>query len=173
MAKTRTIIIYVIMYICIIKMLLIKNMVEKKLFAKTLPVLLGFFVMGFCDIVGISSDYAASAFGWSATMAGLIPSVVFLWFFLLGVPFGLMMNRIGRKNTVLTSMAVTVVGMAIPLLHYDSVTTLAGGVSKFTPSFKISQSPNFHKLGLCYSIIFLYLYGKKFLICQRYNLFPI
>ena len=77
-------------------------MVEKKLFAKTLPVLLGFFVMGFCDIVGISSDYAASAFGWSATMAGLIPSVVFVWFFLLGVPFGLMMNRIGRKNTVLT-----------------------------------------------------------------------
>lgn len=48
-----------------------------------------------------------------------------------------------------------------------------GGVSKFTPSFKISQSPNFHKLGLCYSIFFLYLYGKKFLICQRYNLFPI
>ena len=44
------------------------------------------------------------------------------------------------------------------------------GVSKFTPSFKISQSPNFHKLGLCYSIIFFwYLYGKKFLICQRYN----
>lgn len=53
-AKTRTIIIYVIMYICIIKMLLI----EKKLFAKTLPVLLGFFVMGFCDIVGISSVFS-------------------------------------------------------------------------------------------------------------------
>lgn len=35
-----------------------------------LPVLFGFFVMGFCDIVGISSDYAASAFGWSGTMAG-------------------------------------------------------------------------------------------------------
>lgn len=44
-----------------------------------LPVLFGFFVMGFCDIVGISSDYAASAFGWSSTMAGLIPSVVFIW----------------------------------------------------------------------------------------------
>ena len=35
-------------------------MEEKKLLAKTLPVLFGFFVMGFCDIVGISSDYAAS-----------------------------------------------------------------------------------------------------------------
>ena len=89
-----------------------------------LPVLFGFFVMGFCDIVGISSDYAASAFGWSPTMAGLIPSVVFVWFFLLGVPFGLMMNRIGRKNTVLLSMLITVAGMALPLVHYDSVTTL-------------------------------------------------
>ena len=89
-----------------------------------LPVLFGFFVMGFCDIVGISSDYAASAFGWSQTMAGLIPSVVFVWFFLLGVPVGLMMNRIGRKNTVLLSMLVTVVGMALPLIHYDSTMTL-------------------------------------------------
>lgn len=90
-----------------------------------LPVLFGFFVMGFCDIVGISSDYAASAFGWSSTMAGLIPSVVFVWFFLLGVPFGVMMNRIGRKNTVLLSMLITVIGMALPLLHYDSAMTLA------------------------------------------------
>ena len=39
-------------------MLLIKNMAEKKLFAKALPVLLGFFVMGFCDIVGISNVFS-------------------------------------------------------------------------------------------------------------------
>lgn len=38
-----------------------------------LPVLFGFFVMGFCDIVGISSDYAREAFGWSHTMAGFVP----------------------------------------------------------------------------------------------------
>lgn len=62
----------------------------------------------------------------------------------------------------------------IIILNFQlSILNKKGGVSKFTPSFKISQSPNFHKLGLCYSIIFLYLYGKKFLICQRYNLFPI
>ncbi len=100
-------------------------MQKEKVFTwAVLPVLFTFFIQGFCDIVGISSDYAASAFGWSPTMAGLIPSVVFIWFFLLGVPFGLMMNSIGRKNTVLLSMAVTVVGMALPLIHYDSVTTL-------------------------------------------------
>lgn len=91
---------------------------------KLLPVLFGFFVMGFCDIVGISSDYASSAFGWSPTMAGLIPSVVFVWFFFLGVPVGLLMNRIGRKNTVLLSCLVTVIGMALPLISYTSATTL-------------------------------------------------
>ena len=89
-----------------------------------LPVLFGFFVMGFCDIVGISSDYAASAFGWSATVAGFVPSVVFVWFLLLGIPTGIMMTRLGRKNTVLLSMVVTIVGMALPLIHYNSTTTL-------------------------------------------------
>lgn len=90
-----------------------------------MPVLFSFFVMGFCDIVGISSDYAAAAFGWSSTMTGIIPSVVFVWFFLLGIPFGILMNRIGRKNTVLLSMGVTAAGMALPLIRYDSATTLA------------------------------------------------
>ena len=100
-------------------------MYKQKSLTALLPVLFAFFIMGFCDIVGISSDYAASAFGWSATMAGLIPSVVFVWFFLFGVPFGILMNRLGRKNTVLLSMAVTVTGMSLPLMKYDCEMTLA------------------------------------------------
>lgn len=99
-------------------------MKNKNITLTALPVLFGFFVMGFCDIVGISSDYAASAFGWNSTMAGLIPSAVFIWFFFLGVPVGLLMNRIGRKNTVLLSCTITVVGMILPLISYTSVTTL-------------------------------------------------
>lgn len=35
-----------------------------------LPVLFGFFVMGFCDIVGISSDYVQRTFNWSPVMTG-------------------------------------------------------------------------------------------------------
>lgn len=89
-----------------------------------LPVIFGFFVMGFCDIVGISSDYAREAFGWSNTMAGFIPSMVFVWFLFLGIPVGVKMNHWGRKNTVLISMAITVFGMVIPLLHYNSVTIM-------------------------------------------------
>lgn len=86
----------------------------------TLPVLFGFFVMGFCDIVGISSDYVQRSFGWSPVMTGFVPSLVFIWFLFLGIPVGNQMNRWGRKNTVLFSMAVTIVGMALPLMAYNS-----------------------------------------------------
>ena len=79
-------------------------------------VLFSFFVMGFCDLVGISSDYAREASGWSQTMAGLLPSMVFVWFLFLGVPVGIKMNKWGRKNTVLLGMAVTIVGMMVPLI---------------------------------------------------------
>lgn len=89
-----------------------------------LPVLFGFFVMGFCDIVGISSDYVQRSFNWSPMMTGFVPSMVFIWFLFLGIPVGNQMNKWGRKNTVLISMAITIVGMVLPLLVYDSVTCM-------------------------------------------------
>lgn len=89
-----------------------------------LPVLFGFFVMGFCDIVGISSDYAKDAFGWSNAMTGMVPSMVFVWFLFLGIPVGILMNKWGRKSTVLTSMLITIIGMSIPLMSYSSMTVM-------------------------------------------------
>ena len=89
-----------------------------------LPVLFGFFIMGFCDIVGITSDYVQRTFGWSSTMTGFVPSMVFIWFLFLGIPVGNAMNRWGRKNTVLISMGVTVIGMFLPLAVYNGVTCM-------------------------------------------------
>ena len=89
-----------------------------------LPILFGFFVMGFCDIVGISSDYVQRSFGWSPVMTGFVPSLVFIWFLFLGIPVGNQMNKWGRKNTVLLSMGITVVGMLLPLVAYNSVTCM-------------------------------------------------
>lgn len=91
---------------------------------KVIPVLAAFFVMGFCDIVGISSDYMQASFGWSSTMTGFVPSMVFIWFLFLGIPIGNKMNKWGRKNTVLISMAVTIVGMFLPLIVYSSLTCI-------------------------------------------------
>lgn len=88
------------------------------------PVLFGFFVMGFCDIVGISSDYVQRSFNWSPMMTGFVPSKVFVWFLFLGIPIGNRMNKWGRKNTVLVSMVITIVGMILPLLAYDGVTCM-------------------------------------------------
>ena len=99
-------------------------MVKNNSYLKAIPVLAAFFVMGFCDIVGISSDYMQKNFNWSPTMTGFVPSMVFIWFLFLGIPVGNRMSKYGRKNTVLASMAVTVVGMFLPLLVYSSVTCI-------------------------------------------------
>ena len=90
----------------------------------TLPVLFGCFVMGFCDIVGISSDYVQRSFNWSPVMTGFVPSMVFIWFLFLSIPIGNQMNKWGRKNTVLISMGITIIGMILPLLAYDSITCM-------------------------------------------------
>lgn len=97
-------------------------MSNSNIITKLLPLLLGFFVMGFCDIVGVGSDYVQRSFGWSDSMTGFVPSMVFIWFLFLAIPFGNLMNKIGRKNTVVISMVVTIVGMLLPLVVYDSTT---------------------------------------------------
>ena len=100
-------------------------MQKKTTLIALLPILFGFFVMGFCDIVGFTSDYVQRSFGWSDAVTGFVPSMVFIWFLFLGIPVGNMMNRWGRKNTVLLSMVFTVVGMLLPLVAYNGITCMA------------------------------------------------
>jgi fucose permease len=99
-------------------------MKNKYSISKTLPVLFGFFIMGFCDVVGISTSYVKADYHLSETVANLLPTMVFLWFLLLSVPTAIVMNKIGRKKMVLVSMAVTVVGMLIPFVSYTFTTCL-------------------------------------------------
>ena len=96
-----------------------------KSIGKVLPVLFGFFVMGFCDVVGISTSYVKADFGLSETLAGFIPSMVFLWFLLLSVPTAMAMNRLGRKTMVQISNVITIVGMLIPFVSYGFVSCMA------------------------------------------------
>lgn len=92
----------------------------KKSFAGSLvPLMFAFFAMGFVDMVGTATNYVKADFALSDTMANFLPSMVFLWFFLLSVPTSLLMNRIGKKKTVLASLVVTVVAMALPLVSYS------------------------------------------------------
>ena len=80
-----------------------------------IPVMLCFFAMGFVDLVGIASNYVQSDLGLSDAAANIFPSLVFFWFLIFSVPTGMLMNRIGRKNTVLLSLVVTVVSLLLPI----------------------------------------------------------
>lgn len=92
---------------------------------KILPVMFGFFIMGFVDIVGVSTSYVKNDFaGMNDTMVNLISLSCFLWFFLLSIPTGMLMNRIGRKKTVLLSFALHVAAMIVPLVAYDFTAVL-------------------------------------------------
>ena len=91
---------------------------------KVMPILFSFFVMGFCDVVGISTTYVKNDFNLSEALAGFIPSMVFLWFLLLSVPVALAMNRVGRKRTVQISNVITIVGMLIPFVSYNFATCM-------------------------------------------------
>lgn len=78
--------------------------------------MLCFFVMGFVDLVGIASNYTKADLGLSDTVANLLPSLVFVWFFFFSIPTSLLMNRIGRRKTVLLSLLITIVAMFIPIV---------------------------------------------------------
>ncbi len=80
-----------------------------------IPVMLCFFAMGFVDLVGIASNYVKADLKLNDATANMFPSLVFFWFLIFSVPTGMLMNRIGRKNTVLLSLVVTVVSLLLPL----------------------------------------------------------
>lgn len=88
---------------------------RKSPLAKLLPVLLCFFAMGFVDLVGIASNYVKADLGLTDAQANIFPSLVFFWFLIFSVPTGMLMNRIGRRKTVLLSLVVTFVSLLLPV----------------------------------------------------------
>lgn len=86
--------------------------------SKILPVLFGFFIMGFCDLVGVSVTYAKDYFNWSETQAGFLPSMVFIWFLIISIPISIWMDKKGRKAISLIGLFATFVGMLLPLLTF-------------------------------------------------------
>lgn len=88
------------------------------------PILFGFFVMGFVDVVGISTNYVKVDFNLSDTFANLLPMMVFVWFALFSVPTGVLMDKIGKNRTVQIAFGFTVLAMLIPLVWYSFATML-------------------------------------------------
>ena len=88
---------------------------DKLKYAKLFPVMLCFFAMGFVDLVGIASNYVKEDLSLTDSEANIFPSLVFFWFLIFSVPTGILMNRIGRKKTVLLSLVVTFFSLLLPM----------------------------------------------------------
>lgn len=97
---------------------------RKSFLLQIIPVMLCFFVMGFVDLVGTASNYVQKDLGLTDSQANLFPSLVFFWFLIFSVPTGMLMNRIGRKKTVLISLAVTAASLFIPVFGDSYVVML-------------------------------------------------
>ncbi|OHX67472.1 MFS transporter [Flammeovirga pacifica] len=98
---------------------------KKNALTKALPVMFGFFVMGFCDVVGITvahvkedllTEYSQN---YQDTLSNLIPVALFSMFLIFSIPTGMLMTKIGRKKTVLLSNVITILAMFIPLIDYS------------------------------------------------------
>ncbi len=88
---------------------------QKSMKLTLVPVMLCFFAMGFVDMVGIASNYVKEDLMLNDSTANLFPSLVFFWFLIFSVPTGMLMNKIGRRNTVLVSLVVTIFSLLLPM----------------------------------------------------------
>ena len=82
---------------------------------RLIPVMLCFFAMGIVDLVGIASNYVKADLNLTDGQANIFPSLVFFWFLIFSVPTGILMNRIGRRKTVLLSLIVTFFSLLLPI----------------------------------------------------------
>ena len=92
---------------------------------RTLPIFFAFFVMGFVDAVGTLVGFAKDEYQLSGFMAGLLPFFGFIAFALFSVPGGVLMDKKGKKFLMLLSLAIVLVGEALPAMTTGYVMLVA------------------------------------------------
>lgn len=91
---------------------------------KVFPIFLTFIVMGFVDIVGVSTGYVQKDFELSDSLAQFIPSMVFIWFFVFSIPVGVLQDKIGKKKMMNIGIMLTLMGMILPFIEYSFTSIL-------------------------------------------------
>lgn len=92
---------------------------------RTLPIFFAFFVMGFVDAVGTLVGFAKNEYQLSGFMAGLLPFFGFIAFALFSVPGGVLMDKRGKRFLMLLSLAIVLVGEALPAMTTGYVMLVA------------------------------------------------
>lgn len=94
-------------------------MKKKNSKAAIFAVMFGFFVMGFVDIIGMAVNHIKVDFELDDTLANMLTMSCFFWFLVLSIPTGMLMNKIGRKKTVLISFILHIIAFCVPLITYN------------------------------------------------------
>lgn len=89
---------------------------QKNNLTALLPVMAGFFIMAFVDLVGLASNYVKQDFTMNDTVANLISIACYIWFLVFPVPTAMMMNRFGRRKVVIAGYIITAAALLIPLI---------------------------------------------------------
>ena len=78
------------------------------------PVLAGYFIMAFSDLVAPVTPRIAETFSENIRpLASFLPTMVFLWFLILSIPIASWMNRIGRRRMAIAGDLLAAAGLAI------------------------------------------------------------
>ncbi len=93
--------------------------------SKVFPVLFSFIVMGFVDIIGVATGYVKQDFQLTDFIAQFLPGMVFLWFFVLSVPAGILQDKYGKRNMLNIGMVIQAIGLGLPFLSYSFPIMLA------------------------------------------------
>ena len=93
--------------------------------SKVFPVLFSFIVMGFVDIIGVATGYVKQDFQLTDFIAQFLPGMVFLWFFVLSVPAGILQDKYGKRNMLNIGMVIQAIGLGLPFISYSFPIMLA------------------------------------------------
>jgi fucose permease len=84
-----------------------------------IALLLASFIMGYIDIIGAAMGYVQKDFSLSEILTKLLPTSVFIWFFLLSVPISVLQKSFGIKRILNIGLLLTGISMFIPIIHYS------------------------------------------------------
>lgn len=84
-----------------------------------LPVIMTFFVAGLVAMIGAVTSYVKRDFGLSSTTSSLLASAIYIWFLVMAIPTGYIMNHLGHRKTVILALTLSCISMLFPILYYS------------------------------------------------------
>ena len=88
------------------------------------PIILSFFFFVLLGTAGLVTNNVQNIFGLSHSSASLLASAIYIWFLVIPIPTGYIMNSLGHKKTVLLALSLSIISLIFPIIHYSYLTMI-------------------------------------------------